>query len=54
MSEVNYDYDWVEEERDLCDHFDTDCIADHDCINCWIMQEENKAMREQLEKEPQK
>jgi len=30
--------EWIE-EGNPCDHFDGDCVADHDCINCWLMRE---------------
>ena len=32
-------------ERDLCDHFEGDCINNYDCINCLLMQEVNKNIR---------
>lgn len=51
MSEVNYEYDWVGEERDFCDYSDMDCVGNHDCINCWFMHEMNSNLAKQLEKD---
>ncbi len=41
--------EWVEEERDPCDHFDGDCVTGkHDCIDCWLMSEVNKSIQKEI------
>lgn len=54
MSEVNYDYDWVGEERDYCDYADMECVGNHDCINCWFMSDVLNFGVKQSEESPQK
>lgn len=55
MSQFGDDYweddEWVEPEKDLCDYFEGECVANHDCINCWIMTEVNKEIFRRLEQE---